>query len=297
MKPADKAETTRAGADAPETRRDVDSVHTSESQHVDATPPPLVVGHRGASAHAPENTLAAFRRALDDGADGLEFDVRLSHDRVPVVIHDATLKRTALRGGLVRLYTASELGQTDVGSWFNRSYPQLAREEYAREFVPTLAEVFETTGERARVLYVELKCDAGEPYEALAADVARLVRAHSLTGRVVVESFELCAVRAVKNFAPEIRTAALFERTLARPAPAARALIKQARDCGADEIALHHSLARARTVAAAHAAGLGVVVWTVDDSTWARRAREAGVRALITNHPARMRAAVDALDV
>lgn len=260
------------------------------------SPLPLVIGHRGASAHAPENTQAAFRRALDEGADGLEFDVRLSHDRVPVVIHDATLRRTALRGGLVRLYNAAELGQTDVGTWFNRSFPQLAREEYAREFVPTLAEVFEMAGERARVLYVELKCDAGEPYEALAADVVRLIRAHSLAERVVVESFELCAVRAVKSFGPEIRTAALFERRLARPVPAARALLKEARDCGADEIALHHSLVNPRTIEAAHEAGVGVVVWTVDDSTWAKRASAAGIRALITNHPARMRAAIDASD-
>ncbi|MDQ3754751.1 MAG: glycerophosphodiester phosphodiesterase, partial [Acidobacteriota bacterium] len=63
--------------------------------------PPLIIGHRGASAVAPENTLGAFARALDDGADGIEFDVRLARDGVPIVIHDATLKRTALQDGAV----------------------------------------------------------------------------------------------------------------------------------------------------------------------------------------------------
>ncbi|HEX8473918.1 MAG TPA: glycerophosphodiester phosphodiesterase family protein [Pyrinomonadaceae bacterium] len=284
----------RSNDDAQLPTRDDPATLRQEDAQSSATIP-LIIGHRGASAHAPENTLVAFRRALDDGADGLEFDVRLARDRVPVVIHDANLRRTALRDGLVALHTSAELGETDVGTWFNRRYPEHAREEYARERVPTLAQVFETVAERARVLYVELKCDAGEDYEALAAEVVRIVLAYSLKSRVVVESFQLNAVRAVKRFAPEIRTAALFERRLARPAPTARAMIKEARDCAADEIALHHSLARPRTIEAMRRVGFEVLVWTVDDSCWSRRGRETGLRALITNQPARMRAALDAL--
>jgi len=69
---------------------------------------PFIIGHRGASAHAPENTLAAFDLAFDAGADGIEFDVRLARDGVPVVIHDATLKRTALREGSVESLTSLE---------------------------------------------------------------------------------------------------------------------------------------------------------------------------------------------
>ncbi len=73
---------------------------------------PLILGHRGASALAPENTIAAFARAMHDGADGVEFDVRLSRDQVPVVIHDSTLKRTGLIDSVVSALTAAEL-QTD----------------------------------------------------------------------------------------------------------------------------------------------------------------------------------------
>jgi glycerophosphoryl diester phosphodiesterase len=79
---------------------------------------PLIIAHRGASAVAPENTIAAFRRAIEVGADGVEFDVRLARDGVPVVIHDSTLERTAgLKRGVSDL-TSEELSQIDVGSWF-----------------------------------------------------------------------------------------------------------------------------------------------------------------------------------
>ena len=262
---------------------------------VDAPRVPLVVGHRGASAHAPENTLAAFRRAFEDGADGLEFDVRLARDGVPVVIHDATLRRTGPEDAAVAALTSEELGACAIGSWFNRRFPRLAREEYERECEPTLAQVFQQAAARARVLYVELKYEPGEDVRPLASAVVRLVGEHELAGQVVVESFNHEAVREVKRLAPELRAAALFERSAARPVLPARAILARARDCGADELALHHSLARARTVEAARRAGLDALVWTVDRPTWAARALSLGLRALITNRPALMRAALDRL--
>ena len=119
---------------------------------------PLIIGHRGASAAAPENTLAAFARALDDGADGLEFDVRLARDGVPVCIHDATLKRTAMLDAQVAKLSSTDLGRIDAGTWFNRRYPTRARAEYSLERVPTLEQVLRATGHRAQRLYVEMKC-------------------------------------------------------------------------------------------------------------------------------------------
>ena len=253
---------------------------------------PLVIGHRGASALAPENTLAAFALALSEGADGLEFDVRLARDGVPVVIHDATLRRTCLRDGYVSALSSSELRRADAGAWFNRRFPRLARDEYARERVPTLAEVFGETGARSRALYVELKFERGEAWEPLASGVVKLVRGFGLESRVVVESFAHEAVAGVKRVAPELRTAALFEAGAARPFITARELVARARACGADEVALHYLLARRRTVEAARRAGFGAVVWTVDRPAWAERARSLGLRGLITNHPAKMRAAL-----
>src|SRR4026208_948606 len=103
--------------------------------------PPLIIGHRGASAGAPENTMAAFRAAIAAGADGIEFDVRLSRDGVPVVIHDSTLRRT---GGLpqrIADLTVSELAAVDVGSWFVRK-KDLPPGTFTHETVPTLTDLF-----------------------------------------------------------------------------------------------------------------------------------------------------------
>lgn len=251
---------------------------------------PLIIGHRGASAAAPENTIAAFERALRDGADGIEFDVRLARDGVPVVIHDATLRRTAGIDAPIAALSSSDLSAIDVGSWFNRRRPDRAEAVYASETVPTLARVFETVAPRCRALYVELKCEAGETTPLVERVVAE-VRAHELEQRVVIESFTLAAVAGAKRLAPDVRAAAAFERRARRPLLAPCTLIKRARDCRADELALSRSLVSRRTVESAHAAGLQTVVWTVDHPSWVRRACALGLRAVITNDPARMRAA------
>jgi glycerophosphoryl diester phosphodiesterase len=255
---------------------------------------PLVVAHRGASARAPENTLAAFRRAFDDGADGLEFDVRLASDGVPVVIHDATLRRTAGRKGEIASLSSTDFAEIDVGSWFNRRRPARAREEYALERIPTLARVLDEFAPRSRALYVELKCNRADAALLAAAVVGVLRELPDAGRRSVVESFALEAIAEVKRLAPHLRTAALFERSLRRRPLTAREMCARALAHGADEIALHRSLATRRAVERARAAGLPTVVWTVDHPSWARRARELGLRALITNDPARLRAALNA---
>ncbi|HYG81968.1 MAG TPA: glycerophosphodiester phosphodiesterase family protein [Pyrinomonadaceae bacterium] len=252
-------------------------------------PTVLIIGHRGAAAVAPENTLVSFERALADGADGVEFDVRLARDRVPVVIHDATLRRTALRRGAVSSFSSTELGQMDAGTWFNLRRPRLARDEYARATIPTLASVFELLKERDALLYVEMKCGPRDR-AALASGVAKLVRDYSFAGRVVVESFDLPSIAEIKRLDATLRTAALFDRRLSRPAPSARGMISRAVACGAEELALHYSLAARRTVQEAGRRGLETVVWTADNPAWVLRALRSGVRAVITNDPARLSA-------
>jgi glycerophosphoryl diester phosphodiesterase len=246
---------------------------------------PLVIGHRGASALAPENTIVAFEQAMRDGANGIEFDVRLARDRVPVVIHDATLKRTGLREGVVAGLSSGELSRVDVGTWFNLRHPLRAQQAYAQSRVPTLAEVFELFNEGEASLYVEMKCAGGEG-RALAQGVTRLVRDYSLVDSVVVESFTHDAIAEIKRIDSSIRTAALFEPKLARPFPSMRKIIERALECRADEIALHRSLAGRRITEEAARAGLNTVVWTVDNPSWLQRARRYGVHAIITNNPA-----------
>jgi len=241
---------------------------------------PLILGHRGASAVAPENTLAAFSRAIRDGADGIEFDVRLSRDQVPVVIHDRSLKRTGLTDRLVSDLTAAELRRIDVGSWFGGDL-------YER--VPLLEEVFELYQAHKGTLYVELKCEALEA-AALAKEVVHAIRDKEMSERVVVESFDLKVIAEVKRINAAVRTAALFEPKLSNPISVLRplAMINRARECAADEIAFHHTLAKQRLVEKARSEGFEVVVWTVDDPKWIARAASRDIKALIANNPAPM---------
>ena len=250
--------------------------------------PPMIIGHRGASALAPENTVAAFTQAIAAGAHGIEFDVRLSRDGAPVVIHDATLKRTGLIAGSVSNLSAADLETVDVGSWFNRKYPRLANINYTRETIPRLRRLFDVMAPTAAVLYLEMKSD-GRDSEPLARAVVELINQYALRERIVVESFSLPSLETVKRCDARIRTAALFEPKR-RPVSLVRKLrmISLARRCGADEIALHHSLLSRRLVEKARAHGLETVVWTVDHPRWIQRARSYGIKSLITNHPARM---------
>lgn len=141
--------------------------------------PPFYFAHRGASAHAPENTLAAFRLAREQGAPAVEFDVKLTADRQVVVHHDATLDRTTDGRGLLHKQPLAALRELDAGGWFS---PQFRGEK-----IPTLTEVFETVG-RDLFLNIELT-NYATPFDGLVDEVAALVKRHGLEGRVLFSSF------------------------------------------------------------------------------------------------------------
>jgi glycerophosphoryl diester phosphodiesterase len=219
---------------------------------VGRTTSPLIIGHRGASAVAPENTFAAFDAAISAGADGIEFDVRLSRDGVPVVIHDDTLYRTSGVRRRVAEMTCNELNQFDV---------------------PNLAQVFELFESNSLLLYLEMK-----EFE-VAEECCRLIERCRLKDRVIFECFKHSALKTVKDIDRTFKIAPLFQ-------PPASFILKRALALGAEEIALHHRLATASIIEPANRAGLRVVVWTVDDAAWIERAREFDIHALITNDPA-----------
>ncbi|MEO8435462.1 MAG: glycerophosphodiester phosphodiesterase family protein [Pyrinomonadaceae bacterium] len=250
------------------------------------TKQPLIIGHRGSSWLAPENTMAAFRQALADGADGIEFDVRLARDGVPVVIHDANLRRVAFREDLVSLLNSTDLATCDVGSWFNQRFPALAQTSFATERVPTLDQLFSFFSSSEGLLYLEMKCSQGEG-PLLAREVAKSIQNYSFHDRVVVLSFDLPALQAVKSIDPEIRTGALFQPRVFAPGSLILkgTMVRAAQRYGADEIALHKLLARPTIIRQASAAGLNTVVWTVDNPAWLETARHLGVHAIITNSP------------
>ena len=253
-------------------------------------PGPLIIGHRGASAHAPENTLAAFQMALDAGADGLEFDVQLAKDGVPVVIHDEDLRRTGLRDEPVSSLTSKQLAKIDVGSWFNVKHPKKAHPEYAKETVPTLANVLEIQKNCSGLIYIELKCDEAT-YKPLAASVCELIRDSPMLPRVVVKSFRLAAIAEVRCLLPEVQTAALFEPSIITILRSRKYIIAMAREVGAHQISLHLSLATAKLTHLATDAGMPITLWTTDDPKRINKCRALGIRALISNDPAHLIAA------
>lgn len=251
-------------------------------------PTPLIIGHRGASAVAPENTMAAFREAIRVGADGIEFDVRLTRDRVPVIIHDNSLHRTAGFAGRIADLTWAELSSIDVGSWFGRSR-KLVPGSFTTETIPSLQQLFTLFEKNDLGLFLEMKCDSRSEHRPFAEACCKLIHEYSFKERVIIECFDLTALEVVKNLDSEIKTAALFQPALSTPSVLSdQRLIDRTTAVGAAAVALHHRLTRERLVQKAKLAGLRVAVWTVDDPAWIERARLLGVDALITNDPAAM---------
>jgi glycerophosphoryl diester phosphodiesterase len=158
-----------------------------------ALPRPAIIAHRGASAYAPENTLAAFKLALQQGADGIELDTKLSADGHVVVMHDQTVDRTTPFHGNVAGFRLAELRKMDAGSHFDIAYKG--------EPVPTLEEVFKAVGQLTYI-NVELT-NYASPNDQLPAKVAELVRQFKLTHRVIFSSFNPIALLRIRRLVPE----------------------------------------------------------------------------------------------
>ena len=161
---------------------------------------PLNFGHRGAPKAAPENTLAAFEKAREAGADGVELDVMLSADGEVVVLHDFRVERTTDGQGRAGTLTLSELKALDAGSWFG---PQ-----FGGERIPTLREVFEWAGKDI-LLNIELK-SVSPRSDGLEAKVVDIVREYGLQRRVLLSSFNPLVLRRVKQMAPDLNTGLLY---------------------------------------------------------------------------------------
>ena len=272
--------------------RDVKLKLVAHNRLADRKTSPLIIAHRGASARAPENTLAAFARAMEQGADGIELDVRLSRDGVPVVIHDANLRRVGRRKAKVADLNSGQLTGIDVGSWFNRANPQRACPEYTTERLPTLSDVFRLLTQAAGselVVYVELKTGRqADLNQELANRVVNVIRRHRMNRRAVVISFNLKTVAKVKENDASIRTGALFGPKQ-RATKSARQMFAAALRCHADQILLHKTIFTRKMIDLALARNLVPVVWTVDDPQWIARAWGKGIHAFMTNDPALVR--------
>lgn len=236
-------------------------------------PRPLIIGHRGSPVHAPENTLASFAVAAAQGADAIEFDVKLSADGEVIVLHDATVDRTTNGTGKANRMTLASLQELDAGSWFS--------ERFAGERIPTLDSVCAAFGQR---LYLNIELtNYTSPFDPLVPKTVAIVRKHGLQDRVVFSSFFPWNLARARRLLPETPCALLIG-----PGRQGRWLIASAlRSRRYWALHPHFSLVTPTLVQQAHAASARVHVWTVNEDDDLRRMAEWGVDAVFTDDVAR----------
>lgn len=235
------------------------------------TAEPLIYAHRGASAYAPENTLAAFRLALEQGADGIELDAKLSADGEVVVIHDQTVDRTTQGKGRVNQLAISELKKLDAGSWKG--------DAFTGEKIPTLAEVFASVGGKLKI-NVELT-NYSSPQDGLPEKALALVQEYHLEDSVLFSSFLLSNLAAVRRVWPEAPVGILADPGI----KGLRNRSKLSREISPDYLHPYFLDVSRRLVEREKAAGRLLNVWTVNSLIVMRKLIRFGVAGIITDDP------------
>jgi glycerophosphoryl diester phosphodiesterase len=234
-------------------------------------PGPYVIGHRGASGYAPENTMVSFERALALRVDAIELDIHPTSDGKLVVIHDPTLDRTTNGHGLVRAHTYAQIQALDAGSWFDPSF--------ANERVPLLDEVLDWARGRTKVV-IEIK-QGPIFYPNVETLLLAVLDRTQMRSEVLVISFDHYSVRRVKELAPDMVTGVLYAARTINP-------VMLARDAAADALLPYWALLTEEEVAAAHAADLLVAPWGGPEQDY-RFILATGVDAVAADFPDRPR--------
>lgn len=238
---------------------------------------PLIVAHRGSSGAAPENTLAAFRQAVADGAEMIECDVRLTRDGHMVILHDRSVHRTTDGRGYVWNLTLDELRSLDAGSWFDKRFDG--------ERIPTLHEVLECLPPGFPI-NIEVKTD-GQPNirPSFEERLASFIAGRKLYSRVLVSSFDHAFLRRLHGLDPRIRIGVLYTplRDMTRtPSGLARRVGATVFICSIGQL-------RKRFVADAHRHSLTVGCYGVNTNRQLQKALHYGADAIITDYPKEMR--------
>jgi glycerophosphoryl diester phosphodiesterase len=232
---------------------------------------PVIFAHRGASAHAPENTLAAFELALAQNADAIELDVKLSADGVAVVIHDPTVDRTTGSPGQVKDLSFQQLRSLDAGGFLS--------EKYRGEKIPSLEEVFEALGKRT-FINVELT-NYRTPRDSLVETVCMLVKKSGLQKHVLFSSFFASNLSKARAYLPDVPMGLLafngflgaWARSFGFNFGGYQALHPYLKDVSAQQVQRVHRLNRR------------IHVWTVNAAEDMRRLFHWGVDAIFTDDP------------
>jgi len=223
----------------------------------------MAIAHRGASAHAPENTLAAFEQAIDSGARAIEFDVRVTKDGIPVVMHDETVERTTNGRGGVSEMTCSDLQQLDAGSWMDKRFSGLK--------VPTLQEAIATISAAAMPV-IELKSALDAPV------LEEILKRYGCLSKTVVISFEERWLGPIKRQNRDFRIGLLSEDWPV-------GLVERAVGLGAEVLAINVGVMQLDRIIEAQAAGLELWCYTANDIGLVAACAAMGARGIITDRP------------
>jgi glycerophosphoryl diester phosphodiesterase len=261
------------------------SIFAPASDNTGSTHPLYLFGHRGYSALAPENTLAAFSVLLEHRIPGVELDVQLTRDGRVVVIHDENVKRVTGLDALVQDCPASELRGLDAGVWFDKSF--------RGERIPLLDEVFELLGDK---VYYDVELKWGQHRSGgLEEAVLERIHSHKLEDRCLISSFNPYCIRTTQRLAPDIPTAHIYSKhssipLLLRHGEARLAVPTPFMKPRSNQVNLISSFLIRRVFKSE------ILTWTVDDPQEATHLVHLGVRGLISNHPGKIKAVLPAKD-
>ncbi|HLV08691.1 MAG TPA: glycerophosphodiester phosphodiesterase [Halanaerobiales bacterium] len=230
----------------------------------------LIVGHRGAMGTAPENTAVSFKKAIAEGADGIEFDVHLTKDGQPVVIHDEKINRTSDGKGMIKDLTLDELKKYDFGAFFGK--------EYSGERILTLAETLELT-KKCQVINIEIK-NGPIFYPGIEEKVLEIIQEFKLEDKVIISSFNHYTIHKVKKLQAEIKGGLLYMAGLYQP-------WEYARNVGADALHPYYFSITPEEIRHCHENGIKVNVFGVNDEDFIGGFIKAGADMLITDYPGR----------
>lgn len=229
----------------------------------------LVFGHRGSAGTHPENTMESFQAALDAGAEGIEFDVHLTKDLVPVILHDETVDRTTNGTGWIKDLTYLELQELDAGSWFAPSFKGAS--------IPSLEEVLQWAAPTRLLLNIELKSGVVR-YQGIEKIILDLLYKYNLKDRVILSSFNHYSVVEIHQLDPEIETAIIFMEGIYEPWDYAKRI-------GAHGLHCYIPVAVPELLMGARKAGMPVRPFTVNEESHITSLIKGEASAIITDWP------------
>ena len=228
-----------------------------------------IIAHRGAAAVCPENTISAFKRAIEMGSDAIETDVQMTKDGHLILIHDEKLERTTNGKGWVKEYTLEEIKRLDAGGWFNNSF--------TGETIPTVEELFNLISNTN--LWVNIEIKAGFVlYPGIEQALVSKIKEYNMEDKVIISSFNHYSIDLIRKISPELETAILYVAGLYEPWDYAKGI-------GARFLHPFKEAVYQEMVTGAHQRGMGVHPYTIDKEEEMIALIKMGVDGIITNVP------------